>query len=303
MEYFLQALSYAAGEKRKITNLIESQNLTSEMIDIFQRLSLEHYREYNGDIYDIAIESALKTMGDRPRNLSKLLFATSSFHAEREFSRINNLKDINSIISSLELQAYPYGIFLSDCANFISAVKIGTSLVMADSEPVLFIVSDVVGDSESRIVPPGLAIKSDAAASGIITFDREQDSFRILEIAQFHDCQMIEKGKNLNENYSKGFINCVEFVKDRFLDGRKIDFIVLNNNSVSYIKSFSKLWNIDINNFYTKQIKHFAHCFSSDIVINLVEMKNDELLRNGMKILAVSTSPTSISAMYMEYVC
>lgn len=80
------------------------------------------------------------------------------------------------------VNAYPVGVTLSECANFPVALRIGRALLADGCRHVLLIVVDCISRQDSRIVPPQISVKSDAAASCLLS--RTGGDFQVEAIAQ-----------------------------------------------------------------------------------------------------------------------
>lgn len=219
MSVFINDIEYAIGELKNIVELT-SEGIQQNVLSFFSKVGLKYYSKFTGSIFDLATESAKKTLlGQAPEKIDSLIFSTSSFHSPPiPYSRVESLKDINNLMDTLNIDAYPYGIFLSDCANVITSIAVGKSLLESEvNSKALVITSDVVGTSESRLVPPGFSIKSDGAASCVLSKEPDENSFEIIDIYQLHNKRMVKRGKQLTfESHSKEFSWCVNRLRKSF---------------------------------------------------------------------------------------
>jgi 3-oxoacyl-[acyl-carrier-protein] synthase III len=299
--FFIKNIAFEVGKLFDIDKLTE-EGIDEKKILLFKKFGLQTYGKSKANIYELAEKSALKTIGEfENKKIKKLLFNTSSFHYP--FSRVGSQQEINELLNNLNIDAYPYGVYLSECTNLMSALSIGMAFINKDKEDILIISSDVVGEGESRIVPPGFAIKSDSAASCILSKNKENSCFEIIDIYQSHNKQMAKKNKVLSsEEYAKEFSWCVNSIKENFIKNYNYDYsiVVTNNFNLVFPKSLSFLLKINAEKIYTKAVSKYSHCFSSDILINLsIIMDNENNLKNK-KILVVSSSPSSMSSMILK---
>lgn len=312
MEAYISDIEFAVGDRRELEDLAE--HIPEKRISLFRKFGLKYYYEYSGSVYDIALEAAKKTVKGNEKDIGTLVFSTGSFHSPPSpYNRVDGIKDLNQLLKGLGIDAYPYGVYLSDCANIISAIRIGKNFLMEEqfenslrqkNNHVCIITSDVTGVDESRIVPPGTSIKSDSASSCIISSKPRKNSFKIGDIHQYHNKEMLGNTALSYEDYIIQVSKCIDFIRKKNLDEKNQTFqhILTNNYSNSYIKTFSLslLANEDI--FYKEQIPNFAHCFSSDLLINLNQLCITRQLNHGDCILAIASGPSSISSICLEYI-
>lgn len=305
MSIYISNLAYEIGQSFNIEKLNEIVP-DKALLKYFSKAGLEQYLQSNASIFDLAEKSAAKTIESYSKEeIDAFIFATSSFYPSKQtYRRTEMLKDLNSILTSLEIDAYPYGVFLSDCANIISAFKIGSALLSDDSNfrKIIIVTSDAVGEQELRIVPPGISVKSDGAASCILSKERIADSIEILAIYQVHNKNMVKKNYELSyQEQSNEFRWCINKIIQEFINKFDFDYkwVITNNYSRMYAKSLSYILKIQSNNFFTKLIPKYAHCFSADILLNLFELTRMGNLASGDKLLVISSSPSSMGAMIL----
>ncbi len=303
MDTYISNISYATGEQREIVSL-SGNGVDERTIAMFSKFGLKYYREFNGSIYDLAVKAAEQTLKENHNQIKEMIFTTGSFHSQPEpYNRISNIRELNTVIDKLGIEAYPYGIFLSDCANVISAIHVGKSLLCENPDKdILIVSSDVTGKTESRIVPPGSSIKSDGAGSCILSGKPNGASFMILSVKQYHNSRMLNNSGFAN--YSIELMKCMDFIKDEFFNEGmdKYKLVLVNNYSTGFARSLAKQIGIPVEIIYTEQIAGYAHCFASDIFINLSKLIADGCISDGDNILAIASGPSSISGISLKYV-
>lgn len=295
---FLNNINYSVGKQEKLENL----NVGSKDETILGRLKgfgIDSYRASGKSIYELSLESIEKTLcGYNKDSIDKFIFSTSSFHDS--FKRTGTLEDVNEVIKSVEIDAYPYGVYLSECLNFFSALNLAASLLRNENDgSILISTSDKIGKGESRIIPPGFSVKSDGAASCIICNDKSEGAVEVLGVYQKHNSKMLRKDEPLSpEGLSREFSWCLEKVKEEFLVNYNNDykFIITHNYNKVYPRTIAYLLGLDVGRFYIDNVCQYAHCFSADILINLDNLLKSDSVNKGDEILTIGTSPSSVGA-------
>ncbi|MCL2051382.1 MAG: 3-oxoacyl-ACP synthase [Lachnospiraceae bacterium] len=305
MKVYISDIEYVTGEKKKIECLICAE-ISEKKLQLFKKAGLEYYAECPEGIYYLGEKTAEKTLRYKENNIKEIMFTTGSFHNQPyPYNRIDEIRKLNKLLGNLKLDGFPYGIYLSDCSNLITAIKIGKNSLTDDpAKEILVITTDKVGESESRIVPPGSTIKSDGAASCILSSAPKGKCFEILEIKQFHNHKLIGDEDVTYENYAGEFTKCLDFVKNKIWleNSMNYKYVLVNNYSMNYVKSLSVQLKISLDLIYTDQISAHAHCFSSDLLINIFHLLKEGKLVHGDTLLGVTSGLSSISSISFRYV-
>lgn len=302
---YLDCIEFEIGERCvSIEDLIDCIN-DQYLLDRFKKFGITKFYSSDNNIYKLGEKCIKKTLeGVKKHSIDKFVFTTSSFH--KNFKRTESLSHINDIMNNVEINAYPYGVFLSECLNFYSALKMSIALNSSESEEqILLLTTDVIDIDESRVIPPGLAIKSDGAASCIISNQKRVGSLEIVDVYQKHNKYMLRKDDSLTtEEMSKEFSWCLEMLKKEFIDKYSFDYchLVTHNYNNMYPRTIAYLLGLEIEKFFISNIPLYAHCFSSDILINLRTLIKDKIVKCGDIILTVGTSPSSVGAAIFKVV-
>ena len=178
----LSALSYKLGELHDIKTL---DDLEPEIQESLIELGLKQYSESELAISEMVRESVkgtLKEASITTKEIDAVVYGTMSFLNRDHYNEL----EISLVLNDLGLaHAYPFSVSFSWCANLLSLIRIGTSLVKSgDCNNVLLITADATPEWRTRLVPPKVSVSSDAVASCIIT-SQEVDGFEIVQNTQY----------------------------------------------------------------------------------------------------------------------
>ncbi|OGO92650.1 MAG: hypothetical protein A3F10_00365 [Coxiella sp. RIFCSPHIGHO2_12_FULL_42_15] len=191
--------------------------------------------------------------------------------------------------------AFAFGTSLNNCASVLNAFEMAGMLLKNEDKHVKAIV--VTGErafTPTIQVIPNTSIMGDAAAAALISLHHENNKLLHLEMATDG---RYSQGIWLNEKDAYEFEkNYVSFLSETILRAvnkvnltlEKISWILPHNvNRISWI-NVSKSLQFPIEKIYLKNIKKYAHCFGSDILINFSDVVEAGLLRSGDYYLMVT---------------
>lgn len=196
---------------------------------------------------------------------------------------------IRETIENLGLKdAIAFGTSLNNCASTLSAFEIAEVLLSGHDEMAKAIV--VTGErafTPTMQVIPNTSITGDASAAVLISLHGKKDKMISLEMkiaGQFNrgiwlsptESQLFEK--EYVPLLSETILNAV---KNAHLSLSDIQLILPHNvNLISWEQTANKL-NFPFQKIYLKNVRKFAHCFGSDILINYVDVNKESLLSPG----------------------
>ncbi len=294
----MTALGYQLGEIYPISEIKElTIKPEEEVLETLLEVGLQNYAKTSLSPIEIAKESiqvTLKKTCIKSRNIDALVYVTSSFW-NPSFS---STQEISRLIYELNLNnAYPVGVFFSECSSMLTAIRIASSFIKAGEwKNVLIVSSDTISDNDTRIIPPNTSISSDAAASCILTSEREE-GFEVLYTTQQINTSMpdiftIEDMEEI-EQYLKDYDQGMKEILDKTMKTMKMhpkDFqkiITINlNSSTAY--TISKFLDVEIERVFQDNIPRFAHALASDILINLCDFSSDYAIKSGDFLLLVA---------------
>ena len=209
--------------------------------------------------------------------------------------------------TSASTAAYPYGIFLSYCANLQCAFDLGASLIRsAEADEVLVVCTDKADPASGRLVEPKISVHSDGAASFALTHDRLPGSYRLVDTvltinprigAIDADRQFIEYFGEVTE----GIAAVVEKALTRTgLTVSDIARVFTNNYNEMIATIVAKLIGFSADQLYLDNIPRFAHSLAADAIINLVDCAATSPWAGGESLLVLGTGPIQWGCSILE---
>lgn len=298
MKVYLSAMAYELGHLLDISSLDELCD-KQEVLEQFLALGLEKYSHSHISPIEMAKKSANKTLEKssiKRSEIDAVVYATNSFWNPDFYSR----QAIGQFLLDLELvNAYPIGVFFSDCSNAHSALRVAKNLVKSeDCSNVLVVTTDANRPEESRILQPNISINSDGAASCIISSQPEGD-FEILKITQHTDADMacIDPSKQILE-YFEGITAGVRFAVLKSMSHvkatpKEFKKVIINNYNSSVNQTFCSILELQDSQVFTDNLSRFAHAISADNLINLSDLLDQSSIGSQDLMLLIGTGPNA----------
>lgn len=271
MRAAIESLAYTLGESEhaygEVTNFQEFLK-TNGYPDRPELFGWGKYRKTAGDIFDLGIDSAKKTLsrsGISPADIDFLFFCSTCLPGDE----IEHIKFNVKLLKELQLRnAFPIGITLNNCASFLSAIVSAVNMVKAGSyKNILIVTADKVYDENIRF--NNFALLSDAAASCVVTsrnvagYELVADKFRSSE-----DPIGTNRGKDDSPLYARVFREIIDQAGTQVGQVKKV-FCSNIFRSVTQLKElklgFAK------SQLFLDNVPRYGHCFSADTFINLVD--------------------------------
>ncbi|MCC5648040.1 hypothetical protein LC607_35150 [Nostoc sp. CHAB 5824] len=294
---YLTGLAYKLGDIYDIKELDELQ-INSDLLKIFLKLGLTRYSVSKLTPAEMAKESIIHTLNKgsvTEKEIDALVYATSSFWD----SELYNTNTISSLINELNLNnAYPIGVFLSNCSNIHTAIRTAASLVKSEEcENILVVTTDKIKEGQTRIIPPRVSIASDAAASCVIS--SKKGDFEVIHTNQYINPSMgdivgdVESSEQIQEfmhNFQEGtkktLCQALGIVAKKPEDFKQV---ITNNYSFSISNTIGNLGEFKPDQLYTDNIVRFAHALAADNLINLFDYLEKNITHEGELFLLLGT--------------
>jgi 3-oxoacyl-[acyl-carrier-protein] synthase III len=293
---YVSGVSYELGSSSPISEICELKE-NPELLDAFQTLGLKSYCKSSispADLARPALERTLKTVGIAPARVDALVYATSSFW-NPAFQR---REEISRLIDVLELEnAYPTGVTLSESANLQSAIRVAAGLVaLGDCDNVLVVATDRIADMDTRIVAPRISVKSDAAASCLISADPHAD-FELVGARQ------TIRPSLWDVDAERDLMHYMESINDALAttvhgalaacgcDRADILQVFANNYNISVLRTYAATLKFEPARIYSKNIGRTAHAVAADNFINLADYVAETPPAPGSLLALVGAGP------------
>lgn len=298
----LSAIEYDLGKSHNIDELDFLKN-DPETLNLYKKSGANYYTASelsNIDLCANAIEKTLNTTSVKKDEIDIVLYVSENATRSYNISVI----DINKLLLRFGLtKALPIGVSLSDCANIITGLQVGISMIgsgMANN--VLLICSDIVtGEDEKRKMDRETSIFSDGAVSCILSKPGNGD-FDICSLINENLPYLWEKNSEIHEHqYSMEKFKIMHRVsrsilKENTLKPTNIKKVFTSNYTLPTNKLFVKMTGCKPDKGFYDNIGRFGHTLAGDILINLKDFYKNNTLASGDTFLSLVDSYSTCGA-------
>lgn len=266
-DIYISDITYSLGSKYSI-NSIEGHDDKKALLT---SIGIQNFCKSDKTAQELALDAANQTLSKSRITKSSIsaVFYTSTFQS------INDTKDaylnIDSIISEHGLKnAYPYGLFLSNCSNLSMALKMAHDHIQSGTgTSVLVILADKLDDDSKRFMDSSESILSDGALAFIVS--EEVGEFKLNDIQLRYDSQGSLKSDNvltyLEENMKqiKGLWDSLTTPHEEI----KMNFI--GNYNLLIVRNILNTLKVPVAKVNMQTREEIGHPFGIDTFINLVK--------------------------------
>lgn len=265
---YLSAIAHAIGRLRPISEIERLVRDEARMV-VLSHHGLRDYSEAPEGPASLAIESARGTLTEAqlsPGDIDLVLYASTSFERREHYTT-----GFAQFASALGLgEVTPVGTFLSECANLVSALRLGAGLLRAgDARRILLVCTDTFPDDEARLRNQ-FTVNSDGAASCLLTTEA-RPGFELLGLHQVTD-QRARSPEDAPTRYMRvleGVRRAAAGLREKLGATRHIDGLVVNNYHRQCVGMIARKCDFVMEQVFTDNIPRHAHLSSADGLINL----------------------------------
>ncbi len=303
---YLAGLAYELGEH---THDLDELSLVLPGVRASLRESgLGSYRTSDRTPAELAKASLAATLAQLdpglPGGIRHVVYATNSMWD----AGFTDPATLGALLVDLGLTAaYPYGIFLSYCANLQCAFDLGASLIRsAEADEVLVVCTDKADPAGDRLVAPRISVHSDGAASFALTRDRIGGSYRLIDTvltinpgigAIDADRQFIDYFREVTEGIAAVVAKALTRTG---LTAGDITRVFTNNYNEMIATIVAKLVGFSTGQLYLDNIPRFAHALAADAIINIVDSAAASPWAGGESLLVLGTGPIQWGCSILE---
>lgn len=267
---YMKGISHEIEETRDIRHLEEIRD-NPDLLETFRSLGVASYSSSKQSLPELAAACAARSLWKgkvAPESIGLLVLASTRFGDITP-------KDVQWLIAKLGIKnAYPVGVTLSECANFIIALSVAVDALQQERyKNALVITVDKIQSGSSRIVPPDVSVASDSAASVILS--AEEGPYEVLGTQQHMIPLQYETSAQEDfGRYLKTSASGLAEIANMTLaaSGNKpedLSWLVTNNYNTSVAALFAAQFRVDPSRVYMANISRYGHCFGADSLINL----------------------------------
>jgi 3-oxoacyl-[acyl-carrier-protein] synthase III len=196
---------------------------------------------------------------------------------------------VRSIKEELGLfNAMAFGTSLNNCASTLNALEMAGVLLADETEDArAIVITGEMAFTPTVQVIPNTSITGDASSAALLRYKGHKNKLISLEMCtdgrfargiwlDAHEIQLFEK--TYAPSLAKVIRNAVEKAHLKLTDIKLI--LPHNVNLISWARTAKQL-PFDYQKIYLKNVKRYAHCFGSDILINYVDAHQEGCLKPG----------------------
>jgi 3-oxoacyl-[acyl-carrier-protein] synthase III len=297
----IYGIAYAVGQTRRIDEIPSLRTAEEEdVLALLTTMGLEHYCEAQGRPMELAITAVERTLaaaGLSATHVDMVLLASTTFDTRSyytddfaHFTRATGLEHVT-----------PIGVYLSECANIVSALRLAASLLAArHARRILLVALDTFAGDAARLRNKAMTVNSDGAAACIVSSESgPAPSFELLGLAQAtHQQARLETDPTARfMTILKGVREAVEAVKlDLGPDTARIRTLLTNNYHMQCQRMLALQCNMSHRAVFIDNLSKYAHLSSSDTLVNLLDYAN-KTGAVGEPVLAIATGLATWGAM------
>jgi 3-oxoacyl-[acyl-carrier-protein] synthase-3 len=293
-----------------IAELAEPLGLTRPKVNVFRKIyGLDRIRfDPELGLFDLvlpAARAALSSVED-PGRIRQVIFA----HTTQELTPAN-IDAAQVIRDALGLRhADAFALSQQNCASGLAAIDVAAELLRGESDPdsrALVVTGERAFSPMVQLIP-NTAIMGDAAAACIVAIDGPGDtvdSYLTRTLGEFSAAMLLDEAGS--QQFGLRYPTMLAEVMRAALDAAGLDFddielvIPHNVNLFSWRETIKEL-GVDREKFFLDNVKHFSHCYASDVFVNYTTLRDaGRLVEGGHYLLASVGLGATFAAMTITH--
>lgn len=264
-------------------------NLSEEQAKVFSKIYglNEVPRADKMHVVDFVKQPLLKLFEETGVDKSSIKYLIHA-HTSKVITRFGH-----SVVRALKeelglLNAMAFGTSLNNCASTLNALEMaGILLADEDANARAIVITGEMAFTPSVQVIPNTSITGDASSAALLRHRGQKNKLISLEMCTDG---RFAKGIWMDSHEVRAFENSyapslakviAQAIKKANLTLADIKIILPHNvNLISWANTAKQL-NFDYHKIYLKNVKRYAHCFGSDILINYVDANREGYIQEG----------------------
>lgn len=281
---YLSSIHFVHGEMRHIREIPELAkdaaslryllNLGIEKFSVQDRTPL--------DVLDEATRGSLGRSGLNPGEIDATIFFSTMFDLEREHNDIATLSHKVGLSRSVS-----FGMFLNQCTNYSQCLMFARHLLESEGfRNILLIGTDRLHGPFARTMPNNTSVYSDVAVCCLVSAE-DRGEYRINGIKHKYLPEMAALGQGRDivgfiEKYSFGFKSvCQDLYGSLETGPERFKHLITANYNQSVLRNLCRFAGMEADRLYARNVPRFGHCFSSDHLIALETLREENGLEKG----------------------
>lgn len=304
---YIHGFGFRLGDSYSIESLSSLSN-DPERLERFRDMGFEEFLYSDDSATQLgldAISACLASTGNREKDIDAVIWCSNTFDDNLAYRNIHRgLRDLGID------NAFPIGIHGTFCGNLGTGIRIARSMINNEEvKDVLIVCTDKNSafDEKSRLLEPSVAVTSDGASC--IRLSASVGPLRVLDVHQVVNHSMadleIDDIYEGNLQHSPVFMRysfesfkgrkraADEFYKKNMSQPDDYRWLISNNYGINTLKGFASEAGIPWEKLFRKNLPKTGHIQSTDNLLNLALLNEENLVDPDDKILLLSTGPYS----------
>jgi 3-oxoacyl-[acyl-carrier-protein] synthase III len=296
----VNGIRYVLGESRPIDTIPELAGDEAGTKYLLDR-GFKFYRQATTEAWELGAQAAklaLEATGVAVADIDQIIYATVSSHNPAHGDR-----SVGLFAHAMDMIGVPItGVSFGECANAMLGIEHAAMLLETGrARNVLLVSTDAACSKEQRLTT-GQTICSDGAAACVVTREPRGSvvpSFELLGLAKaFHHLSragMSNPAKTFRD-IAAAAMRCKKAVCGKL--EHPIARWIPNSSNVEVAGALASVLGIPIKQFYLDNLPDYAHVFSTDQLINLVDWATRTNAASGTVAVGLATgvSGSSVAA-------
>jgi 3-oxoacyl-[acyl-carrier-protein] synthase-3 len=290
LAYFLGDQRVSIEESSKAGRLLTDHQQFVEAGFAFHRMSSS-----SQNAYELAV-GAVSQIKNELSNVNSIIYATclplngniGSFNKFKESCDVKYLMDYpaSHLQADFGLEnAAVLGLNQQACTSMLGSLRLARALILSEPEQKKILCVTADRFPEGACYEQAYNVISDGAAACVVS--DEEKGYRLIATHALTNGALAQA--NDDETVGSYFSYTHRLLTELFdKSGAKIediDWIIPQNTNVNAWVILSRLLGTEFEKVYFKSIQEVGHIISSDNIVNLVKIEEDQLVKPGQKLL------------------
>lgn len=301
-ELYLSGIHIAAGDQVSIFDIPELAE--GDLLARLRAGGLLNVKVFSRPEWQMAASCARATVGRVGHDvaLDTVIYASDGRDAGQNISRFLHAAGLGNVVG--------IGTNLNGCANFGAMLTVSGALVGSGSSTGCLLVSvDSVPPERNRLLSGDIGVLSDVAASAVVSTDATLlPAYRILGVASAASAELAlaestQDGRTAAADFFDGIDDALaRLASDTGTELSEFVHVISNNYTYPAVAALHEIAGIGMDRAYRATAAEFGHCHAADGLVSLDHLRREGLVRDGDKVLVLSTSTSTWFVTALRYV-
>jgi 3-oxoacyl-[acyl-carrier-protein] synthase-3 len=295
-DVYLSAVSYELGERVPIADLAD-EPLRAELAMLADE-GMKYCRVATVPLAELASASARRTMAEG-RTPELIVYSQDTFTGQPAVG-VARLAVDAGIPRTPAITVGGNG-----CGNLGPGLRVASGLLHAEELTSVLVVTADRATGDTRYLPDGLTVLSDAAASLLVTSELTTPGFRLLGLAVSSRADLGESSDDIAA--AKAVLSGIRPAARRVLDAAGVKpgdcrRVLVGNYGNAMRTMFATAVGFGRGDAYAPLVAEHGHCFAADILIGLRTLVDSGEVADGDLLLGITTGRHAWTVLLLEHV-